>query len=527
MIPAVPTYSRRLRRTLGPVITVAGQTPGADRSRKHVPAVAHLWILLLHGLSSAPSLRQTYAILDAVPGLWHRLRLRRGLSFSQLARSSTSRPSPCFEVLLADLSARAHRTVVPDASWRLLRKVQAIESTFIRLSAQFSPWSVHGHFTPGVRIQTALDIARGMPTRLRLTLADTNDHEALKAWDLAPWRGWTVLVDLGDYGHRQFARLRAAEVSFLSRLHPQASYRVTVHRAVPVKATPEDDGVLSDETITLGSPNNRAGAVLAEIRLIRSRNRAGRAQAFVTDRFDLTAFELVRLYHDRWRIDLFFRFLKHQLGMTTPLGFSRAAVWLTVLLAAIIALVVALAEATRPPAISRIAWLRGIGQTLQWTLRGGECDSIDPAGRPCGLPKIQAAREATRAGAPQIFASPLKLKRFVRLRSVSPPIGGRMDRLKRLIDVAEHGRRHAPQPDIAWECQRDVRTSFLLRKHGHRLAQEHRARSCGAPAAGDHVSSGPRRDYSGQCCAGMAAQTHRPTQPSCRACETSLHSAKR
>lgn len=321
-------------------------------------------------MSSSPSLRQTYALLAAA-GLFARLGLVNGLSFSQLARSSTSRPSACVEALLAGLVAQAQRAVIPDRSWRLLRKVQAVDSTFIRLSLQLSPWSQHGRFTPGGRVQTAFDIARAMPTRLRLTLVDTNDHEALKAWDLDPWRGWTVRVDLGYYGHRQFARLRAAEVSFLGRLHPQASYCGTAQRPVSARTTPAGDVVLSDETITLGSPKNRRGEVLTGIRLLRSRNVAGHDQAFITDRFDLTAFELVRRYHYRWQIELFFRFLKHQLGMTTPLGPSRAAVWLTVLMAAIVALRGALAEAVRPHAISRIAWLRAVGQTLLPRRRGG------------------------------------------------------------------------------------------------------------------------------------------------------------
>lgn len=202
-----------------------------------------------------------------------------------------------------------------------------------------------------------------MPTCLRLPLIDTNDHEALRTWDLDALRGWTVLIDLGSYGHRQFARLREHGVSFLSRLHPQAVYQVTAIRAVSPNATRDGDVVHSDETITLGSPNNRAGAVLTGIRLIRSRNRCGREQAFLTDRFDLTAPELVRLSRYRWRIELFFRFLKHQLGLPRPLGQSRAAVWLTVVLA--------LTEARRPAATSRIAWLRAIGITLQTLFRGG------------------------------------------------------------------------------------------------------------------------------------------------------------
>lgn len=371
MIPAALECSRQARRRLAPSSRRAARTPGADRYRKHFPATAHLWILLLHGLSASPSLRQTHATLHARPGLFGRIGLGQGLSYSQLARSATSRPSACVETLLAALVAEAHRSVLPDRSWRILRRVQIIDSTVLRLSVTLSPWSQHKGFTPGVRVQTRFDLARAIPTRLRLHLVDTNDHHALWTEELNALRGWTVLLDLGYYGHRQFARLREHGVSFLSRLHPQAGYQVTASRRVSPTRTADGDLVLSDETITLGSPNNRAGTVLIGIRLIRSRNRCGREQAFLTDRFDLTAPELVRLYRYRWRIELFFRFLKRPLGMTTPLGQSRAAVWLTVLLAAMVAVLLALTDMERPRAMSRIAWLRAIGVTLQTVLRGG------------------------------------------------------------------------------------------------------------------------------------------------------------
>jgi len=165
--------------------------------------------------------------------------------------------------------------------------------------------------------------------------------------------------------------LRAAGVSFVSRLHPQAHYRITARRAVSGKTTPEGDLVRSDETITLGSPNNRNGTVLPGIRLVRSRNRHGVAAACITDRFDLTAFEIVRLYHYRWQIELFFRFLKRQLGLIRPLGRRWAAVWLTVLVVLIVALVLLLLAADRPAAISRPSWAHLLGLTTLLTLRGG------------------------------------------------------------------------------------------------------------------------------------------------------------
>jgi hypothetical protein len=296
------------------------------------------------------------------PGAWTRLGLPQGISRSQLARSSTSRPPACAEQLLADLVRHADRA--PDPALRQLRRIQVVDSTFLTLSAKLAPWSHCGQHTPGVRIHCGLDLAGHIPRHLSWSLADCHDARALKERDLAELAGWTLLIDLGYYGHQQFRRLRAAQVSFICPLHAQARVHVTATCPVDPTPTAAGDVPLADETITLGSPNNRNGAVLPALRLVTSRNQAGTIHRFVSDRHDLTAAEVVTLYRQRWQIELFFRWLKHQLKTLQSLGSSPAAVWWTVLLAAIAAVLASLVDADRPPAVTRIAWLRGLDTTL-------------------------------------------------------------------------------------------------------------------------------------------------------------------
>lgn len=359
MIPA-SGVGRRLRGLLTPSLDRAAATPNADRYRKHFPFRAHLWILLLHVLDGADSLRQTHARLAA--GAFAGLGLPHGISFSQLARSSTSRDPTGVERLLTDLVAVArHRA---DPHWRTLRRVQVIDSSFLALSVKLSPWSQHGKHAPGVRLQTGFDLGGAIPAALCLTLADTHDTTALRARDLEELAGWTVVVDLGYYGHRLFAQLRAAGISVISRLHPQAVYQITATHAVPSITTPDGDVVLSDQTITLGSQNNRAGAVLPGLRLVTSRSPTGDESSFVTDRFDLTAADIVALYRKRWQIELFFRFLKHQLKRLHPLGYSRAAVWLGLLIGAIVAVVLMLHDELRPRGVTRVAFARALATLL-------------------------------------------------------------------------------------------------------------------------------------------------------------------
>jgi hypothetical protein len=365
MIPAAP-LGRRIRRLLAAPIRTAATIPGADAYRKHFPASAHLWLLVWHTLAASPSLRQSHAAASADPSFWRQLGLPPGgISRSQLARSSTSRPLGCAETLLAELQQQVPATARATPAWG---RVQLVDSTFVTLSAQLASWSQHGRHAPGLRVHTGFNLAAGIPDQLHFTLADTHDVRAFRERDWTDWRGWTVVIDRGYYAHPGFAELRAAGVSWLCPLHWQARVVVTAAQYGPWPLAPTGEEVLADELITLGSPHNRRGDVLELVRCVSSRSPTGAVHQLVSDRTDLSAGELVALYHQRWQIELFFRWLKHQLGVLHPLGYSRTAVELTLLLAAIVALLLVLLATERPPHLSDIAWVRQLGQALFLTL---------------------------------------------------------------------------------------------------------------------------------------------------------------
>lgn len=375
MIPDSAPFGRRLFRQVQPIIEEAARDHQADRYRKKFRAAAHIWLLMLHLASGSDSLRQSHTRFGAQPHLRRRFALPQWISLSQLARSSTSRSPQCVMSLLARLTTQLRGAPLfnkcTDEEWRHLNRVKALDSTFLALSAKLSAWSVHGKHTPGGRVQCSLEIASHIPQVLCLTTANTNDHTALWEQDLTgeEWEGWTLIVDLGYYGHKQFERLLCHGVHFLSKLHAQAAYRVVQSRAVTQKegwALTKDDEVLSDETVVLGSPNNRRGTVIEGVRLVTSRNSQGEECRFITSRYDLEGWEVVELYRRRWDIELFFRWLKRQLGAVRPLGYSREALWLTVLVAAVVALLWLLLDMLQQPptGMSRVAWLRAVAHTL-------------------------------------------------------------------------------------------------------------------------------------------------------------------
>lgn len=287
------------------------------------------------------------------------------VSYSQLARSSTSRPSECFERLLCSVLRLWHERGSRSAP-EILRGVRLLDSTFFPLGSKTSPWGVwNKRGNSGARLQTLLDPIDRLPTEMRLEPLSTNDANALGELELSGLRSRTLVFDLGYYCHAHFLRLLEGGVHFLTRLKGQASYQLIASRALPegggaTSTPPEGDVVLSDQTITLGSPNNRRGAVLEGIRLITSKNEKGKVYTFITDRHDLSAKAVLFLYRKRWQIELFFRWLKRQLGALRPLGHSKEAVWLTIVVAVIVAVLMALSEEWRPRGVSRVSWMRAL-----------------------------------------------------------------------------------------------------------------------------------------------------------------------
>jgi hypothetical protein len=136
-----------------------------------------------------------------------------------------------------------------DQDWKYLNKVKAVDSTFVRLSATLSPWSVHGGYEAGAKVQCGLDLATQIPQVLCMITAQTSDQTAL--WeqvvekDLSAWKGWTLIVDLGYYAHRHFSRLMSGDVHFVSKLHSQAAYKVVdkvVDKVVENRAVSQKKG---------------------------------------------------------------------------------------------------------------------------------------------------------------------------------------------------------------------------------------------------------------------------------------------
>jgi hypothetical protein len=98
------------------VVEASAAACGAEHSRKHFTSYQHLCLLLFHGLSSHPSLHQSYEQFAACGGLVAASGLgcadgtdRLGVSYSHLATSNGTRPAALLVGVVGHLLTRVRQ----------------------------------------------------------------------------------------------------------------------------------------------------------------------------------------------------------------------------------------------------------------------------------------------------------------------------------------------------------------------------------------------------------------------------------
>ncbi len=148
-------------------------------------------------------------------------------------------------------------------------------------------------------------------------------------------RGSFIVFDRAFVDYKWFATLVNKGVFFVTRQKSNARYRVLQRRQ-----TDKTRGVLCDQTIRLtGVKRDKCPFPL---RRIRYRDKeTGKVYVFLTNAMHLSARTVADIYKERWRIELFFKWIKQNLKIKTFLGTSRNAVLTQIWIALCVYLILA------------------------------------------------------------------------------------------------------------------------------------------------------------------------------------------
>ncbi|MBO0800013.1 MAG: IS4 family transposase [Blastocatellia bacterium] len=195
----------------------------------------------------------------------------------------------------------------------------ALDSSIIDLSLTLFPWAPHERSRAAVKLNTLLDVQSAIPTMIDVTGAHSGDSQVLDR--IIPEPGCFIVMDRGYVDFTRLYRLHQALAYFVVRAkHNLLFHRRQSHRID--RAT----GVRSDQTIVL-SGRYTAPKFPALLRRV-SFYAADIDQRFVflTNNFQIPSPIVAAIYHQRWQIELFFKWIKQHLRIKRFFGTSPNAV---------------------------------------------------------------------------------------------------------------------------------------------------------------------------------------------------------
>jgi hypothetical protein len=288
-------------------------------------------------LTYRDSLADIEVCLRSRPDQLHRLGFRSTLAHSTLADANGSRDWRIYHDLAQGLIARARRLYADESfGVELERTVYALDSTTIDLCLSLFPWARFRSTKAAVKLHTLLDLRGPIPTMVSISEGKHADVNILDELIIEP--GSFYVMDRGYVDFERLYRFVLAGAFFVTRA--KAGLRVHWLESRPVDPS---TGVCSDQIVWLSLPKS-IEHYPDRFRRIRYRDpETGKALVFLTNNFDLPAVTIAQLYKCRWRVELFFKWIKQNLRIKHFFGTTENAVktqvWIAICVYVLVAIV--------------------------------------------------------------------------------------------------------------------------------------------------------------------------------------------
>lgn len=286
-------------------------------------------------LTGRQSLRDIQSNLEAQQEKLYHLGAKP-IARSTLARLNEQQPAELYEALFYKLLARCQRQPSRH-KFRFKNPLYSLDASLIDLSLKLFPWAACYHDKASIKLSVGLNHGNQLPEFVTLSDGDENDMVAGRRFRFP--KGSIVAFDKGYVDYQWFGELTKQGVSFVTRLRPNAVYKVLERRSAD-----RSQGVLSDQVIQLNSDHAiKRGA--PKLRRVGYKDaETGKFYVFITNNFNLSAATIAAIYKDRWQVELFFKAIKQNLKIKAFVGTSKNAILTQIWIAMITYLLLAYAR---------------------------------------------------------------------------------------------------------------------------------------------------------------------------------------
>jgi hypothetical protein len=290
-------------------------------------------------LTHRESLSDTLMCLKANTHKLYHLGIGELVANSTLTRANENRSCLIYQDFATLLIKEAKQLYLGDDGLevQLKNNVFAIDATTIDLCLSTFYWATFRSTKGGIKLHTQLDLKTSIPEFILFSNASVHDVNVL---DVISFEANSFyIMDRGYVDYQRLYRIHLCNAFFVTRAKDNMNYRRLYSH--PVDKT---TGVIYDQTIILNG-YYAAKDYPEKMRRIKFYDeQTGKVLIFLTNNFHLAATEIAALYKHRWKIELFFKWIKQHLKIKSFWGHSENAVKTQVWIAVAVYVLVAIAK---------------------------------------------------------------------------------------------------------------------------------------------------------------------------------------
>lgn len=288
-------------------------------------------------LTYRESLRDIEACLRAAQNKLYHMGIRSKVSRNTLANANQVRDWRIYADFAQELIKTARRLYAnEDFGLQLEQTVYALDATTIDLCLSLFPWAKFRKRKGAIKLHTLLDMRGSIPATVIITHGKVHDVNILDSLFIE-----AGAIYIMDRGYLDFARLYNIQQSsafFITRAKSNFDFKRLYSQHVD-KTT----GILCDQIIVLKGfyAKKDYPDKLRRIRYYDAGN--NKTMVFLTNNFGLPALTIAELYHCRWQVELFFKWIKQHLRIKAFYGTSENAVktqvWIAIAVYVLVAII--------------------------------------------------------------------------------------------------------------------------------------------------------------------------------------------
>jgi transposase len=283
------------------------------------------------------SLRDIEACLRAQKSKLYHMGIRGTVSRNTLANANKTRDWRIYADFASSLIQTARRLYIDEKfDFELENTAYALDSSTIDLCLSVFPWAPFRQTKAAIKLHTLLDLRGNIPTFVHITDGKVHDVHVLDI--LMPEAGSFYIM---DRGYLDFARLYAMHRNyafFVIRAKSNLKFRRIYSHPID-----ESSGLRCDQSIKLTGFYTAKDYPEMLRRIKHYDSESGRTFVFLTNHFLLPATTIAELYRCRWRVELFFKWIKQHLRIKAFYGTTENAVktqiWIAVSVYVLVAII--------------------------------------------------------------------------------------------------------------------------------------------------------------------------------------------